>query len=318
VVRRSLITLFTVACIACGANDASTARPTTTTVTTATAAPTATPGTPVPSGTRLEDLASQFAYEAAAPLALAERGSSLDGTLTVRDIEFTSAKGGRARADIITPPSGPHPAMVFVAGSNQRREEIRADAVAVARRGVIALVLEQSQITAARPNIWTFTAQDREEAIATVVDARRAIDLLVGRTDVDPTRVGFYGFSYGAWLGAIAAAVDRRVSVVVLRSGGPQILPEIARASGRTLTTDYSRLMATVDQMIYAPAVAVPVLVQNGSRDTTYTADQMRAWQERVGGAKTLRTYDAGHTLDTTPNADALAWIAERWRLPVP
>jgi dienelactone hydrolase len=321
VVRRVLVAFLAVAPIACGANDASMARPTApatvVTATTATAA-TATPGTPVPSGTRLEDLAAQFAYDAAVPLGVAERGNALDGTLSVRDIEFTSAKGGRARAYVITPPSGPHPAMVFVAGSNQRREDIRADAVAVARRGVIALVLEQSQLTGARPPIWTFTAQDREEAIATVLDTRRAIDLLVGRTDVDATRVGYYGFSYGAWLGAITAAVDKRVSVVVLRSGGPQILPEIARASGRTLTPDYSRLMATVDQMIYAPGIAVPVLVQNGSRDTTYTAEQMRAWQERVGGAKTLRTYDAGHTLDSTANADALAWIAERWRLPVP
>ena len=208
--------------------------------------------------------------------------------------------------------------MVFVAGSNQRREDIRADALGVARRGVVALVLEQSQITAARPQIWTFTAQDREEAIDTVIDARRAIDLLVGRPDVDATRIGYYGFSYGAWLGAISAAVDKRVGLVVLRSGGPQILAEIARGSARTLTPEYAALMATVDQMSYAPSIVVPVLVQNGSRDTTYSAEQMRAWQERIGGAKTAKMYDAGHTLDATANADALAWITERWRLPGP
>jgi dienelactone hydrolase len=277
----------------------------------------ATPRTPLPSGTRLEDLVAQFAYDASAPIGIVERGSAPDGTLTVRDIEFSGTKTGRARAYVITAgASGSHPAMVFVAGSNQRREDIRAEALALARRGVVALVLEQSQITAARAQIWTFTAQDREEAIDTVTDARRAIDLLAGRADVDPTRIGYYGFSYGAWLGAIAAAVDRRVGLVVLRSGGPQILAEIARASARTLTSEYTALMATVDQMSYAPSVAVPVLVQNGSRDTTYTAEQMRAWQERIGGAKTAKTYDAGHTLDPTANADALAWIAERWRLP--
>jgi dienelactone hydrolase len=278
----------------------------------------ATPGpTPPPSGTGLADIAGQFAYDASAPFDLVERGSGPDGSLTVRDIEFASPKGGRARASLIAPATSARlPAMVFVAGSNQRRADILAEALGVSRRGVVALVLEQSQIAAARPQLWTFTAQDRDEAIQTVIDARRAIDLLIARSDVDRARVGYYGFSYGAWLGAITAAVDMRVNLVVLRSGGPAILTEIARASGRTLTPEYSALMATVDQMTYAPSIAAPVLVQNGLRDTTYTSGQMREWQDRVGGAKTVKNYDAGHTLDASANADALTWIAERWRLP--
>ena len=317
-VRRSLALLVALTFVACGASAVpATARPTATA--SAAVAPNPTPRTPLPAGTRLEDLAAQFAYDASAPIGIIERGSAIDGTLTVRDIEFSGTKSGRARAYLITPPtSGPQPAMVFVAGSNQRREDIRADALAVARRGVIALVLEQSQLTAGRPPIWTFTAQDREEAIDTVIDTRRAIDLLVARADVDRARIGYYGFSYGAWLGAISAAVDKRVSLVVLRSGGPQILSEIARASVGMLSAEYSQLMATVDQMTYASSIAGTVLVQNGSRDTTYTAEQMRAWQERIGGTKTMRTYDAGHTLDAVANADALTWITERWRLSGP
>jgi dienelactone hydrolase len=205
---------------------------------------------------------------------------------------------------------------VFVAGSNQRREDIRAEAAGVARRGVVALILEQSQVAAARSPIWTFTAQDRAEAVQTVIDARRSIDLLAARTDVDPARIGYYGFSYGAWLGAIASVVDRRIGLLVLRSGGPQILAAIARSSSRATTPEYEIQMAAVDQMTYAASITTPVLVQNGSRDTTYTAEEIRAWQNIIGGAKTVKTYDAGHTLDATANADALAWIAERWRLP--
>ena len=261
--------------------------------------------------------ASLFAYDASAPLDLVERSSAADGSLTVRDVDFASPKGGRARAYLITAQStGRVPAMVFVAGSNQRREDIRAEAIAVARRGVVALILEQSQVAAGRSPIWTFTAQDRAEAVQTVIDARRSIDLLAARADVDAARIGYYGFSYGAWLGAITTVVDRRIGLLVLRSGGPQILAEIARASSRTTTPQYEVLMTAVDQMAYAANVTTPVLVQNGSRDTTYTAEQMRAWQSIVGGAKTAKMYDTGHTLDSTANADALAWIAERWRLP--
>jgi dienelactone hydrolase len=261
--------------------------------------------------------ASLFAYDASAPLELVERSSAADGSLMVRDVDFASPKGGRARAYVITPQAtGRVPAMVFIAGSNQRREDIRAEAIGVARRGVVTLILEQSQVAAARPPIWTFTAQDRAEAIQTVIDARRAIDLLAARADVDPTRIGYYGFSYGAWLGAITSVVDKRVGLLVLRSGGPQILADIARASSRNTTAEYEMLMTAVDQMAYAANITTPVLVQNGSRDTTYTTEQMRAWQERVGGTKTVKTYDAGHTLDARSLADALSWIAERWRLP--
>ena len=301
-VRRALVIVLTLASASCGATDVR---------------PTAPPTTGPPSVAVAADLAAQFAYDASAPMGLVEKGNATDGTLTIHDIEFTSPKGGLARAYLITTPTnGAIPAMVFVAGSNERRDDIRIQAIGVARRGVIALVLEQSQIAAGRPQIWTFTEQDRTEAVQTVVDARRAIDVLVARSDVDRTRIGYYGFSYGAWLGAITAAVDKRVSLVVLRSGGPQILAEIARASSRTLTPEYTATMARVDQMAYAPAISAPVLVQNGSRDTTFTAEQMRAWQERVGGAKTVKTYDAGHTLDAQSLADALSWIAERWRLP--
>jgi dienelactone hydrolase len=302
VVRLLFALVLTLASASCGATDAR---------------PTAPPATGSTSVAVAPDLAAQFAYDADAAMGLVEKGSTTDGTLTIRDIEFASPKGGLARAYLITPQtSAAIPAIVFVAGSNERREDIRIQAQGVARRGVIALVLEQSQVAAGRSQIWTFTEQDRSEAIQTVIDARRAIDVLAARNDVDRTRIGFYGFSYGAWLGAITAAVDKRVSLVVLRSGGPQILAEIARASSRALTSEYATSMARVDQMAYAPAISAPVLVQNGSRDTTFTAEQMRAWQERVGGAKTVKNYDAGHTLDAQSLTDALAWIAERWRLP--
>jgi dienelactone hydrolase len=299
VVRRLLLLVLTLALPTCSPTDV---RPS---------------ATPAASAAAVAPDATLFAYDAGAPLDLVERSSAADGSLTVRDVDYASPKGGRARGYLITPQTtGRVPAMVFVAGSNQRRDDIRAEAIGVARRGMLALILEQSQVAAARSPIWTFTAQDRAEAVQTVIDARRAIDVLTARADVDAARIGYYGFSYGAWLGAITAAVDKRVSLVVLRSGGPQILAEIARSSSRTTTPAYEVLMSAVDQMAYAANITTPVLVQNGARDTTYTAEQLRAWQDRIGGAKTVKTYDAGHELDAQSLADALSWIAQRWGLP--
>ena len=168
--------------------------------------------------------------------------------------------------------------------------------------------------------MWTFTAQDREEAIESVIALRRGIDLLSARPEVDPARIGASAFSYGAWLTVIAAAADPRLSLLVLRSGGPQILRQLAGAT-RAATLEfaaYAETMRTVDQLRYAPAIApsIPVLVQNGVADTTYPADGVRAWQGAMGGTKTARMYEgAGHSLNAVANDDALAFIRERWQL---
>jgi surfactin synthase thioesterase subunit len=75
--------------------------------------------------------------------------------------------------------------------------------------------------------------------------------------------------------------------------------------------------MSTVDQSRYAASIpaSTRVLVQNGSADTTYSADAMRAWQNVVAGTKAARMYDgAGHTLNAAADAERLAFLRESWR----
>jgi hypothetical protein len=128
-------------------------------------------------------------------------------------------------------------------------------------------------------------------------------------------RIEYHFFSYGAWLGAITAAVDTRVGLLVLRSGGPQILTEIARASARTLTHEYAELIATSRSDGLRPEHRrTRARPERLARYDLYRGTDARM-AGRIGGAKTVRSYDAGHTLDTTANAEALVWIAERWRL---
>lgn len=50
---------------------------------------------------------------------------------------------------------------------------------------------------------------DRDIYIQTVVDLRRGVDLLLSRSDVDPKRIGFLGYSFGAHAGAILAGVEK-------------------------------------------------------------------------------------------------------------
>jgi len=277
--------------------------------------------TALPNGARIEDLAAQFRYDASAALGVREASSSKTGGVAVSDIEYANGRGGTAKATLLAPEgTSRRPALVMVAGSNQSRSELSGEALGLANElGAVVLVVDQSQLAMRRDRIWTFTAQDREEAIETVVDVRRGIDLLLARTDVDAARIGLHGFSYGAWLVAMTGAIDARATMIVLRSGGPQILREIAGTS-RAADPSFARyldVMATVDQSRYAAAIApsTPVLVQNGTADTTYSADAMRAWQNAVAGAKTARMYEgAGHTLSAAADAERISFLRERWR----
>ena len=270
-----------------------------------------------------DDLSAQFAYDRGAPLEVTETSTSESGGTKRTEIEYANGRGGRAGATLIAPAgSDRRPGLIMSPGSNQSRIEMRDEGLAYANAlGVVVLIIDQSQIAARRSMLWTFTSQDRVEAIESVVDIVRGVDLLRARADVDPARVGVYAFSYGAWLAVMSAAIDDRISLLVLRSGGPQILRELAgaaRASRADFQT-YVELMSAVDQSRYAPKIpaTVSVLVQNGSADRTYPADGVPAWQAAIGGTKVARIYEgAGHLLDRAASDDALAFIRERWQRP--
>lgn len=53
-----------------------------------------------------------------------------------------------------------------------------------------------------------------------VKDCSRSIDYLETRPEIDPTRVAYYGVSWGGGLGGIIPAVEKRVKVGVLLVAG--------------------------------------------------------------------------------------------------
>ena len=53
-----------------------------------------------------------------------------------------------------------------------------------------------------------------------VKDFSRSIDYLKTRTDIDTAKLGFYGHSWGGHLGGIIPAIEERLSVNILITGG--------------------------------------------------------------------------------------------------
>jgi dienelactone hydrolase len=91
----------------------------------------------------------------------------------------------------------------------------------------------------------------RDHVVMWAKDFRRSVDYLATRADIDTSRLGYYGVSWGGSMGGIIPAVEPRVHAVVLCVAGmmmPRGLPE-------------------VEPLNFLPRIHQPVLMLNGSLD---------------------------------------------------
>jgi dienelactone hydrolase len=84
-----------------------------------------------------------------------------------------------------------------------------------------------------------------------VSDARRALDYVETRPDIDAARLSYYGLSWGGQLGPIIIALDPRIKAGVLLMGG--------LGGGKSAPE--------VDSFNFAPRVRIPLLMLNGEQD---------------------------------------------------
>ncbi len=146
-----------------------------------------------------------FAYDTARPLAVRDSGVALSGPkLAMHVVSYAGV--GRVNAFVIVPRGGGrHPAVLFLHGSGGNREDLLLTAAELAARGFVTMTISQ-------PN-------DAATFRPLVVNARRALDVLAARTDVDPKRLGLVGFSLGAQTAAILAGDEPRLKAIGIVSG---------------------------------------------------------------------------------------------------
>jgi uncharacterized protein len=116
-------------------------------------------------------------------------------------------------------------------------------------------------------------------------DARAAVDHLVGRDDVDPDRLVYFGESLGAAV-AIGLAVERPPAALVLRSPFTS-LPDIASAHYRFLPVSWL-LWDRYPSLDRIEGIDVPVLIIAGTDDRIVPFSQSLRLYEAVPGPKDL------------------------------
>ncbi|HEX5469175.1 MAG TPA: hypothetical protein VFW80_09025 [Gaiellaceae bacterium] len=298
--RRAPLILVFLACLLAGCSGGGEER----------AAPSASPAT-VPA-----DLLRQFDYDSAAPLDVREvKAESRDGA-TVHDITY-AGPAGRIDAFLVVPAgNGPFPAVEFMPGAPGARYTFFGEAIDLAGAGVVSLLPDPPYARPPIEEVVTFEPSDKDGIVQEVREMRRGIDLLVSRPEVDPSRLGYVGFSWGASLGGILSAVERRVHSFVLMSPVPRLsidLRALGEDQGAGDLAAYEEALRPVDAAAYLPHASPSALfLLFGRKDTRPSPADGREAFAAASGPKKIGWYDAEHELNDAARADVRAWLAER------
>ena len=230
-------------------------------------------------------------------------------------VSFDAAYGGeRVNAYVFLPRSvePPYQAVVYFPGSGalRRRSSEKLPDIGFLVRSGRALMYPIYKSTyergdgllTDRPKI---TNLFRDHVVQWCKDVARSIDYLETRADIDSDKLAYYGVSWGATMGAIVPAVERRIKVSVLVVGGFWL----------------QRGPPEVEQINFAPRVKIPVLMLNGRYDHIFPVETSQAPMFRhLGtpeGDKDHLLFDSGHSIPRQAGIkESLDWL-DRYLGPV-
>ncbi len=146
------------------------------------------------------------------------------------------------------------------------------------------------------------TAVWRDHMVMWSKDVGRSIDYLHTRPDIDKTRIGYFGYSWGSGMAPLFLAVEPRFSLALLNVGGFYLQAALPEA----------------DPVNFAPRVTIPVLMLNGRFDFFFPTETSQEPMFRSLGTppehKRRVVYDAAHSL---PRNEVIreftAWMDRYW-----
>ena len=202
---------------------------------------------------------------------------------------------------------GPFPVCVLLHGSHQEKEFVEEISTPFNEAGFAMACFDQ-YMRGERPVEGGVIAQGkafRARMWKTVHEARRLIDYLVTREDIDPNRIYLIGASYGAITGTVVVAQEKRIKAASLVVGGgdwtvlasaPEIQRELPGWVRPYAGAIMSFLVGPSDPILHAPQTAgTPVFMQNGSNDGVVVPAAGEALYAALGEPKDIRWYPIDH-----------------------
>ena len=289
---------------------------------TATVAPTAAP-TPTLVPGIYEQNVHLFDYDAEAPLAITEESVQQEEGYTVHDIHFPSPKDGDVPAYLIVPEGqGPFAGILLMHGSSGSRDSMLPLAKDLVHTGAVVLTISAPSARIPGTDWITFTPLDREEQIQLMVDLRRGVDLLTTHARVDPSRIGYVGYSYGAAMGGLLAGLEPRIKAYGLMVGDGGLVNHFTDEAGPiggfeqfdpAIRERWLEAMEPIEPIYYVGHASPSALFfQNARYDRLVTEEDALAYQAAGSEPKKVEWYESGHGLPEQAFVDMVDWLAEQ------
>lgn len=256
-------------------------------------------------------LASAYRYRRS-PLPRVSEEPVADPELHLARWEFQGGQGAAHTGLFIRPlPEGRYPCVLLLhALSRDKDEMIRHFGRAFAGRGVAALALdahlhgERRRRSAEKLTPLDYLNGARD----TIIDYRQAIDYLETRPEVEASRVGLLGYSLGAMLGCILAAVDSRVAASVFMVGG-----DIVRTYRGQVPVLLRGMLDPVSPSLFASHISPrPVLFINGRWDQKVSRESAELLHHAAREPKEIRWAECGHVLPEAEARYGVDWLIAR------
>jgi dienelactone hydrolase len=255
--------------------------------------------------------ARQFAYvPSAAPAPVEHRDTTPGGAIREQATVDVGYGGERMRVYVFLPATGtpPYDAVIYFPALNAFQAKTAsaafypADYVVKSGRALVLPVFKGS--FERWDPILGLSGEEYLRALRVRLtewrqDLGRTIDYLATRGDINASAVGYYGRSFGASMPLALLALEPRLSLAILYSGG----------------FTYRQLPAETDAVNYVSRVTIPVLMLNGRHDYVLPYETSQKPLFRLLGTapadKKHVVYDAGH--DPLPRSqfvrEILAWL---------
>ena len=216
---------------------------------------------------------------------------------TAEKVTYAAAYGNeRAMAYLFLPKKSkpPFQTVIFFPGSNAlllRKFSLYTtaalDAILKSGRAVLYPVYKSTyeRGDGMESDVSNESSSWRDHVIMWVKDASRAIDYAETRPELDHEKLAYYGYSWGAEMGAIVPAIEPRIKVCVLALGG----------------LDFHRSLPEVDTINFISRVKQPVLMLNGRYDFFFPLESTQdPFYQLLGSKKDQKKrmlYETGHNI---------------------
>ena len=272
-----------------------------------------------------------FAYDAKAPLNLKKTFEATFNGVTRSVITFDSPDGGSATGMMVEPVgrTGLRPGVVVMHASTNPSgpQGVRAAIFMMeeaAQRGAVVIGIDHPYVRrngTSSPRL-PLEMRDRPEHIQLMKDLQRAVDVLIAQGNVDPARIGFLGYSYGAFIGTGFVGIERRIKAAVLAAGmgghvtavtNKVLLPQLATFSTCAERVAWFAQNVPIEPIRFVSGAApTALLFQIGRLDNVVLPADAQAVYDAASSPKEVLYYDAGHSLTPQAIVDRYAWLAKQ------